>query len=81
MAHFLIETTQNTDTGYSYIARKSCGCIVGVVADDPNQRRRTARRTSEWIEAGFTVERVTDDVVREQYKSCPHTVQPKLLFE
>lgn len=77
----LTETTPTPSTGFSYIARKSCGCIVGVVADDPNQRKRTARRTSEWIQAGYAVERVTDEVVRQEYKGCSHRVQPRVMFE
>jgi hypothetical protein len=71
-----------TTPGYSYIARKSCGCIVGAVADDPDQKKRTARRTGEWIQAGYTVERVTDDVVRAQYTGkCPHQSRTQVLFE
>jgi hypothetical protein len=79
----ITETIPPANTGYSYVARKSCGCIVGAVSDDPEQKKRTARRTGEWIQAGYTVERVTNDVVRAEYVGgkCPHQSRTQVLFE
>jgi hypothetical protein len=58
----------------SYIAKKACGCIVAAVVDSPTHRKDVARETSKWIRAGFKVERVTSQWVRENltFGKCPH---------
>lgn len=72
----------STETGFSYVARrKPCGCMIAAIADDPNQTGAIARRTGEWILAGYTVEHVSDDVVRKEYGvKCPHNNLPKTQF-
>lgn len=56
-----------------YIARKPCGCVVASIHD--NRDKVTAAEVAKWIKAGMTIERVTVDVVREQFQpntGCPH---------
>lgn len=67
------------DYPYSYAGRKPCGCMVAVCIDmskaGPRDKKQTARYVSEMIARGLTVERVTHDVVREQFIAdwnCPH---------
>jgi hypothetical protein len=70
-------------TGFSYVARKPCGCLIAAIADEPEpeKKKKIARVTGEWIQAGYTVEHVTDEVVRAEFRSCIHKKQPQLLFE
>ena len=56
--------------GMAYIARKGCGCIVAATADDPGRRSAVARDISRWVKAGYVVERVTGDYVREHRFGC-----------
>jgi len=60
----------------SYIAKKSCGCIVAAIVDRPERKNETAREVSKWIRDGLAVERVTVEYVRENLKSCPHEMKP-----
>ncbi len=61
--------------GFSYIAKLSCGCVVAAIADyrhdDPQWRKTIAKETGSWIRDGLTVERVSDDYVRQTlFKRC-----------
>ena len=56
--------------GMAYIARRGCGCIVAATADDPGRRSAVARDISRWVKAGYVVERVTGDYVREHMREC-----------
>jgi hypothetical protein len=71
-----------SDNGYSYVARKSCGCMVAAVVDDAAHKRDVAREMAAWVRDGLTVERVTHDVVRAEFvgRKCPHVEQQLSLF-
>ena len=60
----------NHTTNMAYIARKSCGCMVAAAVDEPDHREDTANEIAEWIRAGLTVERVTVDYVRANWRTC-----------
>ena len=51
-------------TGMAYVGRKSCGCVVAAVADEPAHKQDVANAIAEWINNGLTVDRVTDEYVR-----------------
>ena len=54
----------------SYVGRKTCGCIVAAIIDDPDHRKEVAKEIAAWIKDGLTVERVTNDYVREHFRRC-----------
>lgn len=58
----------------SYVARKRCGCIVSAIVDVPEMKKEIADALSEWVRAGYTVDRVTVDEVRQNFTGihCPH---------
>lgn len=62
--------------GFTYVARKKCGCVVGLCADYGNAW--TAKNVAEFIKAGCQVERYDDielkRVVFEEktFFKCPH---------
>ncbi len=57
----------------SYIGRKSCGCVVCAVVDDPTRTKDTAKHLASWVKAGLTIERVDNDYVREHFTwKCQH---------
>lgn len=61
------------NSGYSYIGRWPCGCVVAVVHDEKD--KFTAEAVADFIKSGLTVERVTDQYVRENFidgNDCPH---------
>jgi hypothetical protein len=45
-----------SDTRMDYIARKKCGCVVGICIDHAD--KDTARRVADWIKDGLTIDRV-----------------------
>lgn len=53
----------------TYIGRKTCGCVVAAVVDDPTDppacRAFTAREVAKMIGRGLAVERVTVQQVRD----------------
>lgn len=55
-----------------YIGRKECGCVVSSIMDDHSNLKMTANEVARMIRAGLTIERVTAEVVREQFGDCPH---------
>lgn len=59
---------------HSYVARKPCGCIVAAISDHPSMKSDMKKAFNRWIDAGFQIERVHDDVVRAEFmgKKCPH---------
>lgn len=62
-----------TSSGFAYIARKKCGCVVGAIVDSLDDKREVARWVAGWIKSGFAVERVTNEYVREHITfKCPH---------
>jgi len=61
-----------SDKNMNYVARDTCGCIVEAIADKPARRDTIAEMMREWILEGLTVERVPDDVIRAEFRTCPH---------
>lgn len=63
---------------FCYVARKKCGCIIAAIVDndatDEKARKPLADSVASWVKAGFAVERVTDEEVREWFRGypCPH---------
>lgn len=60
----------------SYIARKSCGCIVFAMVDDHTDnkeyRKDLAKELSKCVKQGLTIERVTSQYVRDNFTICKH---------
>lgn len=65
-----------TKPTHAYIARRSCGCVVGVVTD--YQDKSTGEAVGEWIADGLAIERVDWNTYRNKianektFLSCPH---------
>jgi hypothetical protein len=59
-----------------YVARKDCGCVIGLVAD--LRDKSTGEHVSEFIGDGLIVERCdwmtyTNEVCKEEtFMKCPH---------
>ena len=67
-----------TKESYSYIGRRSCGCILAAVVDMGD--RDTAKDVAGFICDSLIVEHVTSQYVRDNMRCCPHVVvQPELL--
>ena len=49
---------------HSYIAKESCGCICFAVIDNPDHKKETAKEIGKLIRAGYAIERVTSEFVR-----------------
>ena len=66
---------------YSYIGRRSCGCIMAAVVDTGD--KFTATSVADFIKSGLVIERVTSQYVRDNLSHCPHgnpvPVQSELL--
>jgi hypothetical protein len=57
-------------SGYAYIGRKECGCVTCAIVDIPALRNETAKTVADWIRRGRTIERVTNDEVKNLLKTC-----------
>lgn len=65
----------DTSNKFCYVARKSCGCVIGVCTDMKD--RDTARNVAEFISGGLTVDRVAwtqyQVIAKEPtFFACPH---------
>lgn len=47
------------DNTMVYLATDKCGCNVGVIVDNPEHQRDTAKEVGRWIRDGLTVRRIT----------------------
>ena len=56
----------------AFVGIKDCGCVVAACVDNPERKREVAKFVGDLIRSGLRVERVTDEWVRENMKSCPH---------
>ena len=70
----------------SYIARnRECGCIVGIVIDNPKHPDRAVQAVKEFMKDGLTIDRVSHDEYinsvrhEETFLNCPHNRQGSLL--
>lgn len=59
-------------SGYSYLARRECGCPVGFIMDTPANRNEVAQRVGGWIREGHIIDRVTLDVIETLTWGCSH---------
>jgi protein gp37 len=65
------------ETRYAYVAYKPCGCLVCATVDEPNRAKHTAKHLSQWVKAGYRIERVTTEFVRQHFVAdCPHITKP-----
>lgn len=62
--------------GMAYVGRAPCGCVRGIIVDDPSNRSYIAKETGKWIRAGLVVERMPIEEARPLIKRCPHE-QPR----
>jgi len=53
-----------------YVGRKSCGCPVAAVVDNPEHKHDTARAIADWIRSGLTIERQSIEWVRANLHTC-----------
>lgn len=51
---------------FTYVARCSCGGVVKMVVDDPNDKKWTSHHVGDAIKAGYPVERMTTEQARQQ---------------
>ena len=59
----------------TYIARKSCGCVVAAWVNMPDHKRDVATFLSKMVREGLTVELVETERVRTTkswLRRCPH---------
>lgn len=60
-----------------YVARKPCGCVVGLMAVIPGRERETAKEVAAWIRDGLTVTYISRDsdefttVIDHFGETCP----------
>lgn len=59
---------------HCYIARKPCGCLVGITVDDPDDPKDTAKFVSQQVRNGCSIERLTIEDGRSALKNfgCRH---------
>lgn len=58
-------------TDYSYAGYcRTCGALCAAAVDDVDMTDRTAKWVAEMIADGLRVERVTDDVIRAEFRRC-----------
>lgn len=62
-------TTTTAPEPMAYIARKACGCFVWAGVDVPNRGKDNAKEAAWAMKKGYTVERVTCQYVRENWRS------------
>lgn len=60
----------------AYIARKSCGCFIYAGIDTPTAASENAREIAWCIRKGYTIERVTVQYVRENWRSSCEACKP-----
>jgi NADPH:quinone reductase-like Zn-dependent oxidoreductase len=58
-----------------YVGIKNCGCMVAAMVDNPEHKKDTAKEIAKWIREGLTIERVTAEYVRENFKKCNHDMK------
>lgn len=61
----------------SYIAKKSCGCIIAACVDEPKYNKETAKDLASWIKKGYTIERVKTEFARLNLARCNHDINKK----
>lgn len=58
-------------SGYTYIGRKKCGCVVAARVDaDYRGGEAVAADVADFIKSGYTVERVTTEEARTLLHRC-----------
>lgn len=65
-----------------YVARKRCGCVVGLVTDLAVSKKETAKAVAQFIREGLYVTHVDWDVYtltickEPTFMACPHEKEP-----
>ncbi len=54
----------------TYIAKKSCGCVVAAAVDDPKHHDDVAKLVASCIRDGYVIERVTTEECRLAKWAC-----------
>jgi len=70
------EPTTTDAEPMAYIARKACGCFVWAGVDEPAHRAGNADEAAWAIGQGYTVDRVTCQYVRENWRSSCAVCEP-----
>lgn len=55
-----------------YVAKKSCGCVVGAIVATDNNPARVAAALAMWAREGLRIEPATVEQVRQTLWTCPH---------
>lgn len=55
---------------HCYIAKEKCGCITGVVVDNPARLDGVAEDVADFIKSGRTIERVSLKDIRKNHLGC-----------
>ena len=63
----------------SYVGVAPCGCILGAAVDNPEHGKDVRKFVQDFMRDGFTIERRTNEEVRQQFCTgrhkkgvCPH---------
>lgn len=61
---------------FAYVAiRRQCGCMIAAIIDSPEMKDTIPTQIARWYRLGMTVERVSDERVRQELKRCKHRPQ------
>lgn len=61
-----------SETVWTYLGVKPCGCAVAIMVDRPEYAKDTAKDIAKWIRDGWAVERVEIEQGRNRLHSCIH---------
>lgn len=74
-------TTTTDPEPMAYIARKACGCAVWTGVDEPSRRKDNADEAAWAISQGYTIDRVTCQYVRDNWRSSCDVCAPVVAQE
>lgn len=62
---------------HAYVGRAPCGCVRGLIVDDPDRKRDTSLEIGRWMRGDreappWTIERTTIEEARKLDLRCPH---------
>lgn len=60
----------------AYVALAPCGCVKLATVDAPERKETNAREIAACVKAGYRIERVTCDWVRENYRAICDQCRP-----
>lgn len=65
---------------HCYVGRKTCGCVMAVVVDEPDRPKDTARSVAEFIKDGLSISRMLIEDFRNDKSitfMCTHSEAAK----